>query len=336
MMTYKFKKKNVALLIGFTLLITLLAACSNNQQNTAVETSSPANASEEAAAPSTKLVTDDLGREVEVPVAPERIVAGEFASELLALGITPVGAGENSFKIVYTLEDMKNVERIGDPPNSEIILQLQPDLVITPSVFLDIYPEQMDQISKLAPVYYLSFDQDPIYDIFTKLANLVGQEQAAAAWIQDYESEMQAAREKVQAKLGDETVSIFRVEKGRLRIYLNRNFAGYMLNSGLKVNTPEAVTAEIEKSPYGSAVEISLEMLPEYAGDHILLIVREDGDDKLAFEEIEELELWKNLPAVKNGRVHMLETDKYYGSDIITIRETMKEAAAILVGEAVQ
>ncbi|WP_178025433.1 ABC transporter substrate-binding protein [uncultured Paenibacillus sp.] len=286
-----------------------------------------------AAAPSpsqTRKVVDDLNREVEVPLAPERIVAGEFAAELLTLGIKPIASGDNGFKVVYTLEEMEGVERIGDPPNPEKILELDPDLVVAPTVFLEIYPEQMERISKIAPVYYLSFDQDPIYGIYVKLAELVGKSDKAEAWIADYEREAELARERLSAAIGKETVSIFRVERGRMRIYLNRNFAGYMLHSSLKLPAPEAVAAEIEKNPNSSAVQISMEKLPEYAGDHLFIIVRGEGDDKQAFEEIRESGLWSSLDAVKKGHIHFLDTDKYYGSDIVTILETMKEAVDML------
>ncbi|WP_213516350.1 ABC transporter substrate-binding protein [Paenibacillus montaniterrae] len=333
------KRSNAVLLIALACLTLLLAGCGGketaNQGSTTAPSPSP-NSTEEATAAATRLITDDLGRELKVPTAPKRIVAAEFSSELLALGIKPIGAGDNSFKIVYTFDEMNDVARIGDPPSSEVIVELAPDLVVAPTVFLDIYPEQMEQIEKISPVYYISFEQDPIYGIFTKLANLVGKDQEANAWIKEYEQEAATARAALKDALGEETVTIFRVEKGRLRIYLNRNFAGYMLHSSLQASSPEAVAAEIEKNPFGSAIEISLEMLPNYAADHILLIVRDEGEDQDAFEEIEQLELWKSLPAVQNGHVYKLETDKYYGSDIITIRETMKETAAMLVEGAKQ
>lgn len=311
-------------------MLLMIAACGNAGKENGSNHTAP-DTPQQTGSVATKIVTDDLGREVEIPVAPQRIIAGEFASELLELGVKPVGAGDNSYKIVYTLDQMKDVERIGDPPNVEKILELEPDLILAPTVFNEIYKEQMEQISKIAPVYYLSFDQDPIYDIFTKIASLVNKEPEADAWIKGYEEEADSARTQLKQSLGKETVSIVRVEKGRLRIYLNRNFGGYMLHSGLQANAPEAVTAEIAKNPFSSAIEISLEQLHEYAADHMLLIVRNEGDDKQAMEEIEKLSLWKGLPAVKHGRVHKLETEKYYGSDIVTIRETMKEAVTMLV-----
>ncbi|MDF2661404.1 MAG: hypothetical protein K0Q94_4195 [Paenibacillus sp.] len=318
------------------MILFLLAACGNRSGGEPGEAKSSADASrtEEPAGAEqgTRTVKDDLGRQVEIPAKPERIIAGEFASELLSLGVKPVGAGDNGFKVVYTLNAMAGVERIGDPPNPEKILSLKPDLIIAPTVFQDIYAKQMEQLDKVAPIFYISFDQDPIYDIFTKVAELVGKTKEAQAWIAEYEREAAAARKQLASALGDQTVSIFRVEKGRLRIYLNRNFAGYMLRSSLQVKAPAAVAAEMMKNKNSSAVEISLESLPQYAGDHLFLIVRGEGADQQAFQEIQRSGLWNSLEAVKRGNVHFLDTDKYYGSDIVTIRETMKEAAQMLAG----
>lgn len=44
--------------------------------------------------------------------------------------------------------------------------------------------------------------------------------------------------------------------------------------------------------------------------------------------------LWQNLPAAQNDNLYFLETDRYYGVDVILIRETMKETAAMLVAAA--
>ncbi|MBD2847656.1 ABC transporter substrate-binding protein [Paenibacillus sp. IB182496] len=300
-----------------------------------VEADEAAESSTEQAGADTKQVTDDLDRVIEVPLQPQRIVAGEFAVELLELGLKPVGAGNNSFKIPFIEDKMEGIAPIGDPPDAEVILDLQPDLVIVPTVFQEIYPEPMKQIEKIAPVYYVSFEQDPIYGIFVRLAELVGKKDEADRWIAAYEQEAATAQGQVDEALGEETVSIFRVENGRLRIYLNRNFGGYALHSSLQANAPVAVADEIAEQPYGSAIQISLEMLPEYAGDRLLLIVRGEGDDAAAMTDIEELELWKSLPAVQNGQVHKLDTETYYGSDIVTIREGMKAIAAMLTGHSI-
>ncbi|MEF3311474.1 hypothetical protein PV433_21575 [Paenibacillus sp. GYB004] len=48
------------------------------------------------------------------------------------------------------------------------------------------------------------------------------------------------------------------------------------------------------------------------------------------YKEIQQSGLLNPLEAVKRGNVHFLDTDKYYGLDIVTIREMMKEAAQML------
>lgn len=324
-------------------LLALAAACGSGSPSTEAQTgeggpppasgtATPSSESKPSAEnkSATREFTDDLGRKVQIPTAPKRVVVNDFSAEALAVGIKPIAAGNNDFKIVFTRDQMDGIEQIGDPPNTEKILEASPDLIVMSTVARDIYPAVVEQLEKVAPIIYISFDQDPIYGTFPKIADALGRPEEAKKWIQAYESEMKLAREQVQKAIGQETVTIFRVEKGRLRIYLNRNFAGYMLRTSLATQPPAAVAEELAKNKYGSAVAISMEKLPEYAGDHMFVIVRSEGDDQAAFKEIQDSAIWKNLPAVRNGKLYFIDTDKYYGVDITTIRETMREAAGIL------
>ncbi|RXZ83023.1 hypothetical protein EBB07_08580 [Paenibacillaceae bacterium] len=339
-------KFNASSSLAFLLIIILLSGCgatathettgSTKSSEETVSSGASQSASSETPASTdseTRVFTDDLGREVEIPVAPQRVVISDFAAEMLAVGGTPIGAGHNEFKNVFIADKLEQTENIGDPPNVEKLLELAPDLIVASTVFHEIYPEVMEQLEKVAPILFISFDQDPIYDTFPKIADVLGRQKEAKQWIAEYEQEAEQARAQVKAALGADTVSIFRIEKGRLRIYLNRNFAGYMLYRGLQVNPPKEVASEIAKQPFGSAIQISLEKLPEYATDHMFIIVRNEGDDQAEFEQIKKSALWKSLPAVQEGNVYQLETDKYYGADIITIRETLKEALVILTSD---
>lgn len=284
----------------------------------------------EPAKPQTRVFTDDLGRKSDIPVSPQRVVVNEFSAEMLAVGVKPIAAGNNDFKIKFTQAGMTGVETIGDPPNVEKIAQLSPDLIVMSAIIPQIYPNVVEQLDKIAPTVYISFEQDPIYETFPKIADAVGKPQEAKTWIAGYEAELKQVRERVKGAIGEETVSVFRIEKGRLRIYLNRNFAGYAVRTALQAKAPAAVAEEIANNRFGSAVQISLEKLPDYAADHMFVIVRDQGDDQAAFKEIESSAIWKSLPAVKSGKVHFIDTDTYYGVDITTIRETMKELANLL------
>lgn len=294
-------RRQSTVLVSLVILLALLTGCVGIVPPT--ESGAPAAAPTSVSAASAvsttmRLFTDDAGRTVEIPVAPQRVIVTDFAAELIAVGVTPIAAGENDFKNVFTQAAMAGVERIGDPPNVEKIVSLDPDLIILSTIYPQIYPELLPLLEAIAPVILFSFDQDPIYDTFPKIADAVGKAEQVQAWIVEYEQERDAARTQVQAALGDENVSIFRVEADRLRVYLNRNFGGYMLYTALQVTPPLAVADEIAKTPFGSATQISLEALPDYAADHIFVIVRNEGDDQVEFQRIQALDLWKNLPAV--------------------------------------
>ncbi|MBB6732955.1 ABC transporter substrate-binding protein [Cohnella sp. CBP 2801] len=319
----------MAELFGLVLLLLLAAAGCGRQS---AEPGTPESTA--AAEPQTRLFTDDLGRQVEIPVHPRRVVTSEFSAEALTVGVTPIGLGPNDLKNPFTRDRLAGIDNIGDPPDAEKILELKPDLILFSQFMPDIYPDVMEKIEQIAPVVYISF-QDPIYDVLPKVADAVGQPKAAADWIQGYEAERTKAQERVRQSIGDKTVSIFRIEKGRLRIYLSTNFGGYALRSALEAKAPAAVQAEIDKSPpWTNAVQISLEKLPEYAGDILLLVAAGDDDSQAAYREIRQSKLWQSLPAVKNGMVYELDTATYYNADNVTVRETMKEMADMLAAKA--
>jgi iron complex transport system substrate-binding protein len=79
----------------------------------------------------THIVTDDLGREVEVPNNPQRVLALKCSmiETLFDLGIVPVGLVDE-FEIYHAeSEGLPNVGQ-ENSPNIEIITQLTPDLII--------------------------------------------------------------------------------------------------------------------------------------------------------------------------------------------------------------
>ncbi len=82
----------------------------------------------------TRYITDDMGREVEVPSNPQRVLALKCSmiETLFDLGIVPVGLVDE-FEIYHAeAEGLPNVGQ-ENSPNIEIITQLAPDLIIAHS-----------------------------------------------------------------------------------------------------------------------------------------------------------------------------------------------------------
>lgn len=111
-------KPKLASLILLSCML-LLGACGMSSSGTSptVDSASPQpspsslpTATEQA---QTKIVSTVNG-DVEVPLHPKRIVAGEYLGSLIALGITPIGTSDHHIKNPYFQEYLSDVENIGD------------------------------------------------------------------------------------------------------------------------------------------------------------------------------------------------------------------------------
>lgn len=63
-------------------------------------------------------------------------------------------------------------------------------------------------------------------------------------------------------------------------------------------------------------VALSLEKLPEYAGDFLVI---EDSLEK----DISKDELWQQLDVVKNKRVFTIDSNEYYFNDPLTLEKQL-------------
>ncbi|WP_459076920.1 ABC transporter substrate-binding protein [Cohnella rhizosphaerae] len=201
-----------ALLLSFMLL---LSACGSNGAGTETAASqpSPSAAATASAEPQTRKVQTVNG-EVEIPVHPQRIVAGEYLGSLIALGITPVGTSDHHIKNPYFQEYLKDVENIGDGNgNAEKILALKPDLIIMD----DFYPEVNEQLAKIAPTVVIPYASlKTVHEEVAYFGELLGAKEKADAWLADYDSRIASAKERVlKAVPADSTFSVIELNQKR-------------------------------------------------------------------------------------------------------------------------
>ena len=84
-----------------------------------------------------------------------------------------------------------------------------------------------------------------------------------------------------------------------------------LLYQTMKLEMPEKVKENALEPGYFA---LSTEVLPEFAGDYIVLSKNQDGDGSFL-----ETQTWKNIPAVQNNRVIELDTKAITYSDPITL-----------------
>ncbi|WP_053377100.1 ABC transporter substrate-binding protein [Paenibacillus sp. FJAT-27812] len=316
--------KTAALLTTFALMGALLLACGSNSTNTG-NTASPAaeatkapEATEQAAA-TTRTFTDWTNHKVEVSVNPQRVIFhGETAGDLLALGVKPVGLMKDMIKGTVFEEQLQDAEDVGFPLSVEKSMTLQPDLII----FSNADEQQYEAISKVAPtVTFNSFGS--LEERMRILGDLLNKKQEAEDWLAAHAektAEMWKQLHESGIKEG-ETASVFTIYPGnRLFIMAGTGLPQFLYEPGGFKPTP--IVQDIINKEQGF-VEISSELLPEYAADRIFILNPVDPSAQQSTNELMKSELWLKLPAVKNGQVYNFDLLK--ASSDATSREWLLE-----------
>ncbi|GGG65377.1 hypothetical protein GCM10010918_19480 [Paenibacillus radicis (ex Gao et al. 2016)] len=311
-----------ALLFSFMLLLSACGAgniAETQPTQTPVETAPAANEQ-----PQTKTVSTVLG-DVEVPLHPKRVVAGEYLGSLIALGVIPVGTSSHHIQNPYFKEalDGEGVTDLGEGNGDlEKILELAPDLIIMD----DTYIELNEQLSKIAPTVVVPFASlKTVHEELDYFGKLLGKEQEAEQWLADYDQRIAAAKEKaVQAVPAGSTFSVLEwIGKEVSAVGASYGKGGQPIYQGFGFKPPAAVAQEMIDPGWAS---LSSEALPKYAGDYIILTT----DRKI--EDLKADPIWKSLDAVKNDCVFTWTSDRSWYWDPIAILAQTEELAAWLDG----
>ncbi|MDF2724917.1 MAG: ferrichrome transporter substrate-binding protein, partial [Paenibacillus sp.] len=287
---------------------------------------------EKEKAPATRAYTDAMGRKVEIPTAPKRIVAHFYAPEMVSLKTKMVGTNFSNAKLVLTEADLKGVEDVagqGSSPSLEKILSLTPDLIIVPD-FLD--AAAMEALSKIAPTVAMPYSGD-VFSRITALGDIIGKKEEASAWIKNYNAKSEQKKKEVAPLLAKgQTASAFVVFQDKLLYIYGPQRFGPTMYDALGFKPPEAVKALFAaKENEGKLwLTVSPEKLPELAGDHIFLVTQDTNEaSKKGVEELIQSALWKNLPAVKNGQAHVVN-NRWAFNDSVTLEWLLDEMPKVL------
>jgi len=349
---YPQRSKKTAASLTFALFLLLLTACGggNTGNNggtaspsapaeTATSTpaaspsdSEPANTAEASSAqPAVRAYTDALGRTVDIPTAPKKIVAHYYAAEITALGIPMIATNYLNAKLALTDDQLQGVEDIGGmslAPNLEKTLSLAPDLILVPD-FLE--QADLDALTKIAPTVVVGYGAD-VFTRLRTLADIAGQPDTAEKWIQAYEQKAKEKRALVQSKIQDgETASAFIMYAADKQLYVyNKQRLGPTMYDAFGFSIPPNVTKLFESEPDSLWKTISLETLPDYAGDRLFFISSDETEEsKKSIEEIVNGPIWKTLPAVKNGKAYIVDK-RWSMNDPLTLDWLLDEMAELL------
>jgi iron complex transport system substrate-binding protein len=287
-----------------SLLIAWLAACSPQAAPTAAPVATEVPATEAPAteaptaspAPAALTFTDGLGREVTLDGPAQRVVsiAPSNTEILFALGAGDQVVGRDDFSDYP--EDTKNVTNIGsafDELNTEMIVSLEPDLVLAAEINT---PEQVNQLEDLGiTVYYLNNPHtlEQLYGNLEIVAELTGHEPDVTPLIDSLKQRVAAVDEKI-APISSRP-SVF-----------------YELDSTdpskpFTAGKDTFITLLIERAG-GSNIAADLESYPQMSLEQIVaadpdIIILGDSMWGVTAEAVAARPGWENLNAVKNEKV---------------------------------
>ncbi len=143
----------------------------------------------------------------------------------------------------------------------------------------------------------------------------MNKEEAAEAYINEFNDKVAMVKDEMVSIVGDRTVSILEVWPQEIYTMGSR-FArgGSILYDMWGLKAPEPIQSTMVDGDETYKV-ISVEALPDYAGDFILYGVLDGADSAY----VDDSKLWQNLPAVKADRVLPYEQVAFMHRDPITL-----------------
>jgi len=288
----------------FLLLILIVSACGNDN----IKTEDNGSKDKES-----KTITyqSETGP-VKVPAHPKRVVVlSGYTGDVLDLGVNVVGVDTWSKNNPTFKKQLKDVEEVSED-NLEKIIELNPDLIIALSTV-----KNVDKLKEIAPTVTYTWGKVDYLTQHVEIGKLLNKEKEAKAWTDDFKKRAETVGNDIRAKIGEKsTVSVIEAYGKDLYVYGNNWARGTeILYQTMKLNMPEKVKEDALKAGYYT---LSSEVLPEYAGDYVIL--SKYSDSNTSFQNTD---TYKNIPAVKNGHVFEMQGEGASFTDPITLEKQL-------------
>jgi iron complex transport system substrate-binding protein len=244
--------------------------------------------------PETKIVTDETGRRVSVPVNVQRIVslAPNLTETVYALGLENKLAGDTTY--CDTPAAAKEKSHVGAPlnPSLEAIVALHPDLVLATAINRW---ETVEALTRLGIAVY-STDPRTVRDMLesvTLLGDLMGVHERGIALV----AKLQITLDDLQTRLRERPLAhvLFVVWEDPL-ITIGQNT---FIADALRYAGAESVIISKHDWPQISMEEV-LRLEPEYI---VLTSNHSESDESEQVRDLRARGVWNQLEAVKLGRI---------------------------------
>lgn len=320
---------SIARAIVFVLALTTalwLSACGSSNGKSAADSggsgsptavpSASASVSGSADAGAVRSFTDVLGRTVEIPQTPRRVVyAAPALGDALAVDAPLVGIIERHGKDKFFPD--QTIEDVGEPANAEKVSALEPDLIVIPDFYaLD---GEAEQLGKIAPVVVINSNADAL-ERFRNTADLLGKKAEGERWIGEYVRKLEKMWQRLLPDGAQETAAYFMVSEKT--IFLNTGGLASLLYQPGGFAPPNEATAESFRAGDGG-FEVSVEKFPDYLGDRNFILTFDDEASKQTMQELSKI---TGIPA--DGFFYV--DSKWNANDPLSLEAMLEELPKLL------
>lgn len=227
---------------------------------------------------------------------------------LLQLGFDVVGATS------YDLENPAFADKLSGATavtseDLEAIAALEPDLIVTGST-----DEKIEQLAEIAPTITLEYGKYTYTETLTVFGQIFWSEATVEEWQTTWKETVASAAKEIKAKTGDNATFTIMGYLGQDLYLFGNNWGrgGEIIYQELAYTAPQKVKDEVFGPGF---LAVSQEVLPDYAGDYVILAV----EDESVAASLLNSDVWKNLPAVQNNRVIKVDSKAFYFNDPISL-----------------
>ncbi|WP_019880120.1 ABC transporter substrate-binding protein [Succinispira mobilis] len=253
-----------------------------------------------------RLVTDSIGRQLQIPQHPQRVVALNASNLELyyAAGGTVVGKPLSSALPLELVKATQEVPAVGiiHSPDVEKILALKPDLVL--GIDIPFHHNLIDILAKAdIPIIINSLDKyEDVLQTLDFYGELTNKKSLAAQKKQAIETQYQQILAQIQGEKVPKSLIIWG-SPASFSMATNKSFSGDLVNRLGGGNIADA-----ENKLNTAFVPLSMEYITAKDPEVIFLITHGSEEKVLAKfrQELSTNPIWQNISAVKNTRVYQL------------------------------
>lgn len=252
---------------------------------------------------------------------------------LLALGHTPeLGVYTDWLESVNDVSEKHKIDVYGKSLSSlyETVAIAQPDVIINYEA-----ARLNKNLLSLAPVLGLPFTNMNWREQFSLIADIADRSKVAEKWLADYDEQIYSLNQQLDRICPARgTAIVWEIGENSAYCYNSSYGRGCQILYGdIRFYPPiQLIEQGIDSLGY---IEAEIEEIPSYAADYIFITAMPTySKAKKRMSRLFTSEKWRNLEAVKNKRVYLIDkSEMFFGYDPLSTQAQLRELMRVLLSQ---